>query len=233
MAAIRHCVRSSDDSWLVQYQPEHHTETSIVSQPTCSTAGCSTEFIEANIETPAPMTTLLTPVFPLHSATSMYSDWVMRSISSRYSSSSRLDLIKEIFRTKQGSSFGELKQLQAFLLLSNTQLQCDPRLISRARSAAELVTAERLPDLCTCGYREKMAALLGWNYGKSINLFIAAVAYGPAIAYCVPEKKQILRFLAHYLISINPYTPKIDLQDHLYSLLIIRLNTSLFLLRVI
>ena len=72
-----------------------------------------------------------------------------------------------------------------------------------------------------------MAALLGWNYGKWINLFIAAVAYGPAIAYSVPEKKQILRFLAHYLISINPYTPKIDLQDHLYSLLIIRLNTSL------
>ena len=150
----------------------------------------------------------------------------------RYLSSDRLELIKQIFRIKQGCSFGELKQLQAFLLLSNNQLQCDPRLIPKARSVAELMTAEVLPVLCTCGYREKMATLLGWSSAKSTDLFMAAAAYGPAISYCVPDKKQIVRFLACHLTSINPYTSKIDLQDRLYSVLVNKLSTSLLSLDI-
>jgi hypothetical protein len=67
-----------------------------------------------------------------------------------------------------------------------------------------------------------MSDMLGWKSPKSVELLDikkAAKIWGPAVAYCVPEKMLMIRFLAMNHIAVSHYAQKVSLQDTMYETL--------------
>ena len=133
-------------------------------------------------------------------------------------SSRRISAIHNVFRTSQGSRFGKLKQNLGFLLLTNTPHQANIEKMITYRTLHDLLGDPPVyKALCNCHYRRKMSQWLGWESNKSTNILAAAYAFGPAVVYCVPEKRFLVQQLKRYRVErIDPYTNKVILQDKLY-----------------
>ena len=143
----------------------------------------------------------------------------------RYRSEDNLGLIKAAFRNPKGGIFGGVKPYIAYLLLSSCHFpDVDIARCLQLKSAYSDFFA--LPGvkaaLCNCEERLKMSDLLGWRSPKcfdAIDICAAAAIWGPAVAYCVPEKMIMHRFLADRKLSVNHYTGKIQLQDLVFETL--------------
>ena len=141
-------------------------------------------------------------------------------------SSRRISAIHTVFRTSQGSRFGKLKQHLGFLLLTNTSHQVNIEKMITFRTFHDLSTDPSVyKALCGCHYRRKMSQWLGWESNKPTDILAAAYAFGPAVAYCVPDKRFLVQQLERYCVAgIDPYSSKTILQDKLYHCFVVAME---------
>lgn len=143
--------------------------------------------------------------------------------------SQRLKWIKHVFRLSKGSRFGSQKRDIAFLLLSDCPLPSElSNLLEKEESLGKIMNRSRglLPLRCQCPYKECMARVLGWEHKKSLNIIRAAELFGPAIAYCIPEKQSIVDFLRARQLAPVDCVLRVDLQDRLFNYLDIYVKST-------
>ena len=144
-------------------------------------------------------------------------------------SSQRLKWIKNIFRSSKGSRFGSQKRDIAFLLLSNCPVPSElTNLLEDEKALRNILLRSRgmLHLICHCPHKECMINVLGWEHKKSQNIARAAELFGPAIAYCIPEKQSIVDFLRVHQSTPVDSVLRVDLQDDLFNYLDIYVKST-------
>lgn len=142
----------------------------------------------------------------------------------KYYSEEKLELIRTAFRNSKGGIFGGIKPYLAYLLLSNSKFGIDfNRLLKIKCSYNEFFLVPGVKAaLCGCEERTRMSDMLGWKSPKNtdaIDIFGAALKWGAAVAYCIPEKMIMIRFLTERKATVSHYAAKVELQDFLFHML--------------